>query len=170
METRSSRRSCWGNGWTAAWLKEACWWPCRRAPVAATTPWLPRWWRSGWTDTARSAPVPLCLMVRKRRTRTSEKTGIDWAFGERTLMSTFIFTFSPESCNNACVPWSVWWKQSCSIMHRLDYRSRESTVHLFCLPVYRFPLICGKVIYLHPGNIEKVGKIYLRKFQSSARW
>lgn len=118
--TRSSRRGSWGNGWTAAWQKEACWRPCRRAPAAATTPWSPRWWRSGWTDTARSTPVPLSLTGRRMRMKMSErekgrKTELvtrrldarcsPSALDEYLTVNTLFFLspqWKPWTCNNAC--------------------------------------------------------------------
>ena len=73
--TRSSRRSCCGSGWTAVWRRGGCWWLFRRAHDVATTLWSPRWWRSGWTGTGRSAPARLCLTERRRRTmKTSDRT------------------------------------------------------------------------------------------------
>lgn len=69
--TRSSRRSCCGSGWTAAWPRGGSWWPCRRARAAATTPWSPRWWRSGWIATGRSGPARPFPTARKTRMTTT---------------------------------------------------------------------------------------------------
>ena len=68
---KNNKRSCCGSGWTAVWRRAESWWLFRKAPVAAITRSSPRWWRSGWTATDRSAPAPLYLTAKRRKTTTT---------------------------------------------------------------------------------------------------